>query len=106
MISSRSSTTRFARRPTMGRISLVAVALAVAVAAPRGQELHDHAAAQLGTVKFSNSCAPGVQPGFAHAMALLHSFEFGGATDAFKDVAEKDPACGIAWWGLALAQWG
>src|SRR3954468_24981236 len=105
MISSRSSTTRFARRPTMGRISLVAVALAVAVAPLRSQE-HDHGAAQLGTVKFSNSCAPGVQAGFAHGMALLHSFEFGGAIDAFKDVAEKDPACGIAWWGVALAQWG
>jgi hypothetical protein len=39
-------------------------------------------------------------------MALLHSFEFGPAMDAFKIAADGDPSCGIALWGTALSQWG
>jgi hypothetical protein len=40
------------------------------------------------------------------AMALLHSFEFGAAIDTFAGVAATDPSCGIAFWGIGLAQWG
>ena len=68
---------------------------------------HQHAGAgHYGTVNFTNSCSAGVQGTFARGMALLHSFEFGQAIDAFGDVAEKDRACGIAVWGIALSQWG
>jgi hypothetical protein len=69
------------------------------------QEVHEHGG-QLGTVKFANSCAPAVQPDFARGMALLHSFEFGSAVDAFATVVKADPSCGIALWATALAQWG
>jgi hypothetical protein len=68
---------------------------------------HQHAGAgHYGTVNFTNSCSAGVQGTFARGMALLHSFEFGQAIDAFGEVAEKDRACGIAVWGIALSQWG
>jgi tetratricopeptide (TPR) repeat protein len=89
----------------MLRILIVTVAFAAAAGSVRAQE-HEHAAAQFGTVTFANSCSADVQPGFARAMALLHSFEFGEAIDSFKGVADKDPSCGMAWWGTALAQWG
>jgi hypothetical protein len=69
------------------------------------QESHQHGGT-LGTVRFRNSCAPSVQPDFARGMALLHSFEFGPAIEAFTAVATADPSCGIALWGTALAQWG
>jgi hypothetical protein len=59
-----------------------------------------------GTVRFANSCRADLQPAFARGMALLHSFEFGPAIDAFTSVADADPACGIALWGIGLAQWG
>jgi hypothetical protein len=59
-----------------------------------------------GTVAFANSCSAAVQPSFARGMALLHSFEFGPAIDAFSEVSAGDPACGIAVWGIGLAQWG
>src|SRR5262249_61138024 len=59
-----------------------------------------------GTVRFTNSCADAAQPTFARGMALLHSFEFGPAIDAFKSVADGDTSCGIALWGIGLAQWG
>src|SRR5262249_46501811 len=89
----------------MIRTFVVIVTLAASGAAVSAQE-HHHDPGQLGTVNFSNSCSADVQPMFGRAMALLHSFEFGEAIDSFKAVADKDPACGIAWWGTALAQWG
>src|SRR5258708_21991339 len=71
------------------------------------QDAHQHGEpGRLGTVKFSNSCREDVQPAFARGMALLHSFEFGTAIDAFADVVRRDPSCGVALWGTGLAQWG
>jgi hypothetical protein len=63
-------------------------------------------AEQLGTVHFPTSCSPDAQGQFDRAVALLHSFEFGAATTAFKATASTDPGCGIAFWGTALAAWG
>lgn len=62
-------------------------------------------AAHLGTVHFANSCKAHVQPEFSRAVALLHSFEFGGARTAFESVLKADPDCGIAFWGIALTEW-
>jgi len=90
----------------MHRVSVIVLAIAAASAPVRAQEHQHAAAAQFGTVKFSNSCSAEVQPKFAEGMALLHSFEFGPAIDAFKAVAAQDEGCGIAYWGMALAQWG
>ncbi len=67
---------------------------------------HQHGEGRYGTVRFDNSCTAAAQPAFARGMALLHSFEFGPAIDAFTGVAAQDPACGIAVWGIALSQWG
>jgi hypothetical protein len=71
----------------------------------RGQQSHQHEAGRLGMVKFANSCAARIQPDLARGMALLHSFEFGPAMDAFKLVADADPSCAIAHWGIAMSQW-
>src|SRR5262245_3566877 len=89
----------------MVRALIVTAVLAAGTSPVRAQE-HQHDAAQFGTVTFANSCSADVQPAFARAMALLHSFEFGEAIDSFRAVAGKDPSCGMAWWGTALAQWG
>jgi hypothetical protein len=90
----------------VSRAARVACVLAL-VSPVLAQESHEHAAAgTLGTVKFANSCSADVQPAFARGMALLHSFEFGPATDAFKAALDADPSCGIAQWGSTLAQWG
>ena len=77
------------------------MSLACLVAPARAWPPQD-AGARLGTVRFANSCGTQVQPGFARAMALLHSFEFGPAIDAFGAVATEDPSCAIASWGIAL----
>ena len=72
------------------------------------QEPSPHAAhaGKLGTVHFQTSCAADIRPVFDHALALLHSFEFGEATDGFKAVLSGDSGCAIAYWGIALAAWG
>ncbi len=81
-------------------------ALALAATVLLAQEVHQHPAeGKLGTVKFANSCSADAQPAFAHGMALLHSFEFGPAIDAFQSAAGKDPSCAIAYWGMGVAQW-
>ena len=60
----------------------------------------------LGTVHFPTSCSADVQPQFNQAIALLHSFWFQAAIDAFEEVLDVDSSCGISYWGIALASWG
>jgi hypothetical protein len=84
---------------------LIAFVVLGGTASARAQEPHRHEAGRLGTVTFANSCRADVQPAFARGMALLHSFEFGPAIDAFKSVSETDPSCAIAQWGIGLAEW-
>jgi len=66
---------------------------------------HEHPAgdtARLGKVTFPVSCAPSVQQQFSSAVAMLHSFWYEKARDTFAGVAEKDPTCGMAYWGIAM----
>ena len=39
-------------------------------------------------------------------MALLHSFQFSRAIDDFKVALREDATCAIAYWGIALSDWG
>jgi tetratricopeptide (TPR) repeat protein len=66
---------------------------------------HQHPAGELGKfgkVNFPISCDASVQAEFNRAVAILHSFGYEMAAAAFAGVAEKDPACGMAYWGLAM----
>ena len=88
-----------------------AAALALAMqtqAAPPLQHPHETGKPpqQLGTVNFENSCDPAQRSDINRAVALLHSFWFNASASAFTTVAEKDPSCGIAWWGVAMSRWG
>jgi tetratricopeptide (TPR) repeat protein len=85
------------------------LSLALCVVPAMGQ--HDHspsgdAATQLGTVHFQTSCKPEVEKEFNRAVALLHSFWFSAAIQAFNGVLEKDPSCAMANWGIAMSWWG
>jgi hypothetical protein len=66
---------------------------------------HEHPAGdptKLGKVSFPVSCEPSVQPQFSSAVAMLHSFWYEKASDTFAAVAQKDPTCGMAYWGIAM----
>jgi hypothetical protein len=68
------------------------------------QETHSHTAPEkLGNVSFPISCAPAVQEQFNRGVALLHSFAYAAAEDAFASVAKRDPRCAMAHWGMAMA---
>jgi predicted Zn-dependent protease len=58
---------------------------------------------KLGQVNFPNTCSPAVQADLNRAVALLHSFWWGATIKAFNEVAQRDPSCGIAHWGVAMA---
>jgi tetratricopeptide (TPR) repeat protein len=82
---------------------LVAAPRVVAQSDPRQ---HDHPVPErLGTVNFQTTCAPASKTEFNRATALLHSFAFLAATNAFERVLSEDPTCGIAAWGIALSAW-
>ena len=87
----------------LGLPSLAAGVLAglVAAAPAVAQQHADHG--KLGQVNFANTCSSAVQADLNRAVALLHSFWFGAAIKAFNEVAQKDPSCGIAHWGVAMA---
>jgi tetratricopeptide (TPR) repeat protein len=72
-----------------------------------GQE-HEHSASKnekLGTVNFQTTCSAAAQPQFNRAVALLHSFEFNRAIEAFNTTLETDPSCAMAEWGIAMSRW-
>jgi len=58
-----------------------------------------------GTVDFPVSCASAVRPEFLRGVALLHSFFYEEARRIFTEVAEKDPTCAMAQWGVAMTWW-
>ncbi|MGH8137085.1 MAG: hypothetical protein ACREVV_02655 [Steroidobacteraceae bacterium] len=68
------------------------------------QEQHSHPAPErLGTVTFPTSCVPGVQSRFERGVALLHSFAYAAAEEAFRAVARADPHCAMAHWGMSMS---
>jgi tetratricopeptide (TPR) repeat protein len=46
-----------------------------------------------------------VQSDFARGVALLHSFFYEEARRVFTSVAERDPKCAMAQWGIAMTWW-
>jgi tetratricopeptide (TPR) repeat protein len=58
-----------------------------------------------GKVDFPVTCAPGVQSEFSRGVALLHSFFYEEARRVFTSVAERDPKCAMAQWGIAMTWW-
>jgi tetratricopeptide (TPR) repeat protein len=81
---------------------LIAVAI-IGASHAVAQQTHDHPASEkLGQVSFPLSCNPAVQEEFNRAVALLHSFAYSAAEKAFESVAERDPQCAMAHWGVAM----
>jgi tetratricopeptide (TPR) repeat protein len=89
-------------------ISLMIIAVVCATLAAPGLAQHEHLAGdpgRLGKVNFPTSCDPAVQPQFNSAVAMLHSFWYEKASDTFAAVAQNDPKCGMAYWGIAMTHY-
>jgi hypothetical protein len=86
---------------------LIAAILLVLVASRSVAKEHQHGAGEkLGAVHFATSCNGAAPNDINRAVALLHSFQFSRAIDDFKAALEKDARCTIAYWGIALSDWG
>src|SRR5579871_109294 len=58
-----------------------------------------------GSVDFPVTCKPAAKAEFDRGVALLHSFFYEEARRIFTSVAEKDPACAMAQWGIGMTWW-
>jgi tetratricopeptide (TPR) repeat protein len=84
--------------------------LAVLLCATRlalGDEGHHHGLTEeeVGSVHFSTSCQPALANHFNRGVALLHSFQYEQARQAFTDIIGKDPQCAMAQWGVAMSHY-
>ncbi len=79
-------------------IALVVAAVVVAAVAADETE-------KIGQVRFAVSCSASVQKPFDRAVALLHSFWYLEAAKAFTAIAQTDPDCAMAYWGVAMSSW-
>src|SRR5213083_2121893 len=91
-------------RPAVLVVTLASSLLAVRdVKSATGPEPGDLRAA--GKVEFPISYASSVQSEFSRGVALLHSFFYEEARRVFTSVAERDPTCAMAQWGVAMTWW-
>jgi tetratricopeptide (TPR) repeat protein len=58
-----------------------------------------------GTVSFPVSCKESQQADFNRGVALLHSFFYEESRRIFSSIAEQDPGCAMAQWGIAQTWW-
>ena len=90
----------------MARISLRSALLAsVLTISLVPTALQAQAVGKVGEVGFPVSCSAAAQQQFTRAVALLHSFWYEEAVKAFTGVAETDPSCAMAYWGVAMSNW-
>jgi tetratricopeptide (TPR) repeat protein len=75
----------------------------LALTSPGPTAAQGEADQQLGNVSFETSCNAVAQRRFNRAMRYQHSFWYGAAKEIFEEVAQADPECGMAYWGVALS---
>jgi tetratricopeptide (TPR) repeat protein len=79
------------------------LSLLPAHAAAGSPQAPQHHGNQFGTVNFPTHCSASVQPTMEMGLALLHSFQYQEAEQAFTTATHVDSACALAYWGKAMA---
>jgi tetratricopeptide (TPR) repeat protein len=82
--------------------SVLAVFLVLSVTGTGLAQEPDETEHLLGKVQFPISCSDEAQQEFNRAVALLHHMTYPQARTAFERVAELDPQCAMAHWGVAM----
>ena len=95
----------------MSRTALLALCATLLFAPAAWAQHEEHAgsaADQIGSasVRFETSCAPAVRADFNTGVAMYHSFWFPEAIKMFESIVQRDPSCALAYWGIAMSQWG
>jgi tetratricopeptide (TPR) repeat protein len=83
--------------------ALLALPTATEAQHPAQHPAHHHDHGDVGVVEFQVACDDAVRADFDHAVAMLHHMMYYEAGEEFARIAELDPACGMAHWGMAVA---
>ena len=94
------ATSRASIRHLLAGIALACLACVAAPLAARADAGHDGHA--LGVVRFPVSCSQPAQRQFEHALALLHHMTYALARKEFSELAQREPDCAMAHWGVAM----
>ncbi|HEY0672889.1 MAG TPA: hypothetical protein VGD27_11505 [Longimicrobiales bacterium] len=90
------------KRPLFSITACIAV-LMPGIALAQHEKHGGHA---LGDVSFTVGCNAEAQKLMTTGVAMLHSFWLTEARKTFESAAQADPACGVAYWGVALTHFG
>src|SRR6266571_5601654 len=92
------------KEPAMRPVVPCSIALILALFGPLAAQVdHEHHGERLGRVAFPTSCGPAAQAHVERGVALLHSFWYEPAGDAFRDAVAADSTCAMGYWGQAMA---
>jgi hypothetical protein len=92
-------------RPHLAWASLIIIAISLGgLFAAAIWEGHEQEA--LGQLHFPISCSASSQRSFDFATSRLHSLNFNEANRAYTAIAEAEPDCAIAYWGIAMSRLG
>jgi tetratricopeptide (TPR) repeat protein len=91
------------KEPFMKLNKLFLSGILVTLLCPRAVMAQEKAAEKLGQVDFPVSCIAAAQKQFDQALAALHSFWYEEALRLFTAVADTDPGCAMAYWGIAMS---
>lgn len=84
--------------------ALPGLGLGILLSGVAGAQEHSEHSEHFGTAHLETSCSAQTQPRFDRAVTLLHSFFFPETVQAFTAIAAAEPACAMAYWGIAMSQ--
>lgn len=85
------------------RILVAVIAFAVPLTLLAGHDHAEHALGNIGKAHIETSCNEPARKEIDRGVALIHSFWYAEAEKAFRVAAAADADCGMAWWGVAMA---
>lgn len=85
------------KRPTPAKDTILALNL------KKGALINCGPSLQLGSLAFSISADAGIKDDFNLGLKLLHSFEYDEAEKVFARIIDQQPACAMAYWGIAMS---
>src|SRR5215475_6731454 len=77
---------------------------ALSVSTAQDEHVGHNSASDFGKVHFAISCGPASQQQFDRGVAMLHSFFYPETEKAFQAIAQQEPSCAMAYWGIAISQ--
>ena len=86
-------------------LSIFIVAATCSVAISQHEQMHDDMplpdGATIGKINFEVDCNQDVRAHFDRSLGMLHHMMYVIARDSFEQIAEADPNCAMAYWGIS-----